>query len=142
MTVEENKALARRFFVEIADGGHLDRAAEMMAADYRHHDPGLPPEMQTSRDAYISHFPMYTAAFPDMRIAVADIVAEDDKVAIRWTFTGTHNGPLMGIPPTGKPVNVSATTIQRIAGGKIVEGWTLFDALGMMQQIGVVPSPG
>jgi predicted ester cyclase len=60
----------------------------------------------------------------------------------RWTLTGTHNGNLMGVPPTGKRVDCSAITIQRIAGGVIVEGWTIFDALGMMQQIGVVPSPG
>lgn len=142
MGTEENKALARRFFAEIADGGHLDRAAELMTADYQHHDPGLPPELQTSRDAYINHFPMYTAAFPDMRIDTEDVVADGDKVATRWTLTGTHNGNLMGIPPTGKPVNVSAITIQRIAEGKIVEGWTIFDVLGMMQQIGVIPAPG
>ncbi len=142
MMTEENKTLAHRFFDEIADGGRFDRAAEIMTADYRHHDPGLPPELQGSRDAYIGHFPMYTTAFPDMRIAVDDMIADDDKVATRWTLTGTHNGNLMGIPPTGKPVNVSAITIQRIADGKIVEGWTIFDALGMMQQIGVVPSPG
>jgi steroid delta-isomerase-like uncharacterized protein len=142
MTTEENKALARRFFTEVADGGHLDHAAEMMAADYRHHDPGLPPELQGSREAYINHFPMYTAAFPDMRIAVDDVVADGDKVVTRWTLTGTHNGNLWGVPPTGKRVDCSAITIQRIAGGVIVEGWTIFDALGMMQQIGVVPSPG
>jgi steroid delta-isomerase-like uncharacterized protein len=142
MSTDENKALARRFFDEVVNGGHLDRAAQMMAADYRHHDPGLPPEMLGSRDAYVSHFPMYTAAFPDMRVVVDDVVADGDRVAMRWTLTGTHNGNLMGIPPTGKPVNVSAITIQRIAGGTIVEGWTIFDALGMMQQIGVVPAPG
>jgi steroid delta-isomerase-like uncharacterized protein len=142
MSAEGNKALARRFFVEVADGGHLDRAAELMAADYRHHDPGLPPELQTSRDAYIGHFPLYTAAFPDMRIAVEDLVADGDKVATRWTFAGTHSGDLMGIPPTGRRVNIAAMTIQRIADGKIVEGWTILDVLGMMQQIGVVPAPG
>jgi steroid delta-isomerase-like uncharacterized protein len=142
MSIEENKALARRFFAEVADGGQLDRAAEMMAADDRNHDPGLPPALRGSRDAYINHFPMYTAAFLDMRIAVEDVIAEGNKVAVRWTLTGTHNGSLMGIPPTGKRVDCSAITMQRIAGGMIVEGWMIFDALGMMQQIGVVPSPG
>lgn len=142
MDTEKNKTLARRFFAEVANAGRLDRAAELMAPDYRHHDPGLPPELQESRDAYVSHFPMYTAAFPDMGIVVDDVVAEGDRVAIRWTLTGTHNGELMGIPPSGKKVTCPAITIQRIADGKIVEGWTNFDALGMLQQIGAIPSSG
>ncbi len=142
MTSGDNKTIARRFFEEVAGGGHLDRAAELMAGDYRHHDPGLPPEMRGSRDAYVGHFPMYTAAFPDLRTTVDDLVAEGDKVAIRWTIAGTHNGELMGIPPSGKRINCSGITIQRIADGKIVEGWTNFDALGMLQQIGAIPSPG
>lgn len=142
MSTEENKALARRFFAEVADGRHLDRAAEMMAADYRHHDPGMPPELQTSRDTYINHFPMFTTAFPDLRTTIDDVIAEGDRVAVRWAITGTHNGELMGIPPTGKRINCSGITIQRIAGGKIVEGWTIFDTLGMLQQLGVAPSPG
>lgn len=142
MSTEESKALARRFFEEVAGGGHLDRAAELMAADYRHHDPRLPPEVQGSRDAYIGHFPMYTAAFPDLRTTVDDVVAEGDRAAVRWAITGTHNGALMGIPPTGKRIDCSGITIQRIAGGKIVEGWTIFDTLGLLQQIGVAPSPG
>jgi steroid delta-isomerase-like uncharacterized protein len=142
MGTEVNKTLARRFFVEIADGRQLDRAAELFAADYRHHDPGLPPEMQGSRDAYINHLPMYTAAFPDMHVTVDDMVSDGDKVATRWTITGTHGGDLMGMPPTGKSVAASGITIQRIADGKIVEGWTIFDTLGLLQQIGAVPAPG
>lgn len=142
MSTEESKTLARRFFEEVVGGRHLDRAAELMAADYRHHDPGLPPEMQGSRDAYVSHLPMFTTAFPDLRTTIDDVIAEGDRAAVRWTITGTHNGELMGIPPTGRHINCSGITIQRIAGGKIVEGWTNFDALGMLQQLGVVPSPG
>ena len=142
MSVEGNRAVARRFFTEVANGGNLEVAKEFMPPEYHHHDPGLPPQLLGSRDAYIGHFPMYTAAFPDLSTTVDDMIAEEDKVVTRWTIRGTHNGELMGIPPTGKSVAASGITIQRFADGKIVEGWTNFDTLGILQQLGVVPSPG
>ncbi len=142
MATETNKRLARRFFAEVVDGRQLAVAAELFVADYQHHDPGLPPELQGSREVYINHLPMYTIAFPDMHVAVDRMVADDEEVATHWTLTGTHNGNLMGMPPTGTPVHVSGITIQRTAGDRIVEGWTIFDTLGLLQQIGVVPAPG
>ena len=70
-----------------------------------------------------------------------DMIAEGDKVAVRFTLRGTHGGDLMGIPPTGKPVAVTGIDINRIADGKIAERWANFDALGLMQQLGVIPTP-
>jgi predicted ester cyclase len=70
------------------------------------------------------------------------IVADGDKVVTRWTVQATHQGELNGIPATGKRVTVTAMTIDRITDGKVIESWTIFDALGLMQQLGVVPSPG
>ena len=142
MSAEDNKALSRRFWEEVADQRNLELADELFAAGYVHHDPGLPPEMQRSRDAYMQHLPMFYAAFPDFHLTIEDMVAEGDRVATRWSFRGTHQGELMGMPGTGKKVAASGTTIQRAAEGKIVEGWTLFDTLGMLQQLGVVPPPG
>jgi len=78
---------------------------------------------------------LHLAAFPDFRVTTENIVAEGDKVAVRWTVTGTHEGTLMGVPPTGRPVKFSGMTIYRFADGKIVENWWAYDALGMMQQI-------
>jgi steroid delta-isomerase-like uncharacterized protein len=142
MSIEANRGMARRFFTEVANGGNLEVAKDLLVADYRHHDPGLPPELLSSRDAYIGHFPVYTTAFPDLSTTVEDMIAEGDKVVTRWTIRGTHNGELMGIPPTGTPIAASGITIQRFADGKIVEGWTIFDTLGILRQLGVVPSLG
>ena len=66
-------------------------------------------------------------------------IAEGDLVVTRWTGKGTHDGELMGMPPTGKWVEVDGVAIDRISGGKIVESWNCFDALGMMQQLGAIP---
>jgi steroid delta-isomerase-like uncharacterized protein len=142
MSIAENRAASRHFFEQSGAGGDLAAARELFVPDYRHHDPQLPPQMQEGRDAYIGHLPMFTAAFPDMRMTIKNMVAEDDRVATHWSFTGTHNGELMGIPPTGKQVTASGISIQRFADGKIAEGWTNFDLLGLLQQLGVVPSPG
>jgi len=77
-------------------------------------------------------------AFPDARYTVEDQLADGDKVFTRWSWTGTHKGELMGIALTGKPVRISGMVIDRIVDGKIVEEWEEWDALGMMQQLGVV----
>jgi steroid delta-isomerase-like uncharacterized protein len=81
------------------------------------------------------------AAFPDFAVTVEDAVAEGDKVALRVTIRGTHQGALMGTPPTGKPIAISGMSLWRIADGKIVERWESADMLGLMQQLGVIPSP-
>lgn len=80
-------------------------------------------------------------AFPDWQGTVEDVIAEGDRVMNRWTGHGTHKGDMMGIPATLKPVKLSGITIFRVADGKIVEEWTHMDTLGLMQQLGVVPSP-
>ena len=84
----------------------------------------------------------YLAGFPDGRITIDGQLAEGDMVATRWTGRGTHQGELMGIPPTGKQVTVSGITISRVKNGKVVEEWSNWDTLGMLQQLGVVPAPG
>jgi predicted ester cyclase len=82
------------------------------------------------------------AAFPDMQATIEDQIAEGDMVVTRWTARGTHQGELMGIPPSGIAVAVTAIVIDRIVGGKIAETWTSYDALGLLQQIGAVPAMG
>jgi predicted ester cyclase len=83
----------------------------------------------------------YRSAFPDVRMEIEDMVAEGDRVVVRWKGTGTHTGELMGVPPSGKPAVVTGVFINRVVDGKLVEGWTSFDALGMMMQIGAIPMP-
>ena len=85
---------------------------------------------------------MVRSAFPDMQATIEDMIAEGDKVAVRYTGTGTHKGELMGIPATGKQIAVTGIEIIRIAGGKMVERWEAFDNLSFMQQLGVIPPMG
>jgi steroid delta-isomerase-like uncharacterized protein len=84
---------------------------------------------------------MFRTAFPDLQLSVEDQIAEGDRVVTRYTGRGTHQGELMGIPPTGNEVSVGGTIISRVSGGRIEEEWNNFDALGMMQQLGVIPPP-
>ena len=137
---EENKALALRVFEEVWNKGNLDAIDEIYVPDIvdHPHPPGLPPGVKGTK-AFIS---MYLSAFPDTKMTVDLQIAEGDKVATRWTAQGTHKGELMGIPATGKQVTVTGIGIDRIAGGRIVETWGEFDQMGMMQQLGVVPSLG
>jgi predicted ester cyclase len=138
---EENKAVVRRFNELVEEywrTGDADALDEVVAPDFVHHSPGLPPDLEGMKQA----LPMFRAAFPDMRLTEEDMIAEGDKVVDRVTVRGTHQGELMGIPPTGNPVEFMETHISRIAGGKIVERWGQWDALGMMQQVSAAPSPG
>jgi steroid delta-isomerase-like uncharacterized protein len=113
----------------------------LLTEDYMHHDPNLPPELQKNRESYKQVLPMFHSAFPGFTMTIDDMVGEGDKVAIRWTFRGTHKGELMGVPASGKRVEITAHETYRCADGKVVEGWANFDALGLMQQIGAIPTP-
>jgi predicted ester cyclase len=84
---------------------------------------------------------VYRTTFPDVRITIEDQVAEGDKVVTRWTGRGIHQGDLMGIAPTGTRATVTGITIDHISGGKVAETWANFDVMGMIQQLGVIPSP-
>ncbi len=82
---------------------------------------------------------MYRTAFPDIHFTVEDQIAEGDKLVTRFTITGTHKGELMGIPPTGVHITMTGMIFDLNVGGKILEGWANTDALGMLQQLGVIP---
>jgi predicted ester cyclase len=82
------------------------------------------------------------AGFPDITNTLDEIVAEDDLVAVRWTARGTHTGEFMGLAPTGKAIQLSAITMERVVDGKRVEGWAVADQLGLMRQLGAIPAPG
>lgn len=138
---EENKAIARRALEEVFSGqGDLDVADELFAPDYVAHDPASPEDIR-GLEGVKEFAGMYRNAFPDVRMSVEDQVAEGDKVVTRWIASGTHQGELMGISPTGNRVTVAGTSIDRIVDDKIEETWDNYDALGMMQQIGAIPSP-
>ena len=137
---EENKAIARREIEEMWNQGQLDVIDEIFAADFVFHVLGSPDIQGT--EGYKQFVTMYRTAFPDLQFTIKDQIAEEDKVVIRWSTTGTHKGELMGIPPTGLTAPTPGITIGRYTGGKCVESWAIWDALGMLQQLGVIPPMG
>ena len=100
--------------------------------------PGLPPGLEGGKMAH--H--VFQASSPDSKTRTDHLVAEGDMVVEWYTATGTNTGPFMGMPPTGKPWEISSVVLYRIAGGKIVETWGLNDQFTFMQQIGMIPTPG
>jgi steroid delta-isomerase-like uncharacterized protein len=113
---------------------------EIVASGCVLHDPAIPEEI-SGPEGVKRYVQMYRSAFPDTHITVEDQIAEGDDVVTRWTGRGTHQGELLGVPPSGNRVEVSGITLDRFSGAKAVESWTNYDALGMMQQIGAAPSP-
>ena len=140
MTVD-NKEISRRVFEEIWNNKKLSVIGELMAADYVHHDAQSPevPSGIEGHKQFVSH---YLNAFPDLHYTIEDLVADGNTVVIRWIATGTHQGDLPGITRTGRQISVTGMTIARVRDGKFVESWGNWDALGLMQQLGVLPSEG
>jgi steroid delta-isomerase-like uncharacterized protein len=136
----ENKTISRRADEELFNRGNLDVADELFAPSFVYHDPASGEEWR-GPESVKQYAAMLRAAFPDLHQTIEDQVAEGDKVAYRWTARGTHKGKLMGIAPIGNQVTFTGTSIARLADGKIEEIWENYDALGMMQQLGVIPSP-
>jgi len=141
MSVESNKALVQRWITEFFNQGKLELADEMFAPEFVQHDPGTPGDFRGPEGAK-RYVETYRTGFPDVTLTIEDMVAEGDKVVTRWSGRGTHTGDLPGLPATGKTVNVSGIQIDRFANGKVVENYLVWDALGMLQQIGVIPAPG
>ncbi len=138
---EENKALAHRFHLDIFQRGNFVVVDHLISPNFVWHAPGTPPEWTQGPKGVRRAAAVVRAAYPDLDFTHEDTLAEEDRVMIRWIMRGTHNGPLMGIPATGKPVTVAGIDVFRIAGGQIVELWQHFDQLGMLQQLGVIPTP-
>jgi steroid delta-isomerase-like uncharacterized protein len=140
-TAEENKTIVGRVWEEFFIQGNLDKADEFFSPDYVNHDPAAPKDRHGPEELR-QFLSMYRNAFPDMQFSIEDVIAEGDQVVVRWTLRGTHQGELMGIPPTNNQVTVTGMSIERVSGEKIVETWDNYDALGLMQQLGVIPEPG
>jgi steroid delta-isomerase-like uncharacterized protein len=139
MSTDANKALYRRWFDEVVTGRNMAVADELLADDYVLHMPGMPGPLD--REGHKQLLGAYHAAFPDWRETVDMVLAEGDLVVIRVTGSGTHEQAFQGIPPTHRRIQATGVGIGRIRTGKVVESWAEFDALGMMQQLGVIPAP-
>jgi steroid delta-isomerase-like uncharacterized protein len=140
MSVEQNKQIARRLVEEIFNRGNFDVVNEIMAPNFVEHEE-LPPGIPSNREGSIQLFNMLRSAFPDFKATINDLIAEGDKVVLYMTWTGTQKGEFIGIPPSGKSMTVSVIDILRFEGGQMTEHWGLADNLGMMQQLGAIPSP-
>ena len=137
---EQNKAIVRRVPEEITSQGKLELIDELFSPDIVDHTFAPQLGLTPGREGIRQFIAMLRAAFPDIEVKVQDAVAEGDKVVVRNSAQGTHQGEFMGIPPSGKHATWSEIHIVRFADGKIVEHWAEVDRLGMLQQLGVVPS--
>ena len=135
---EHNKAIVRRLFTELWNNGNLLVADELFAPNYAHYDPST-PDFGRGPDSEKKRAALYRTAFPDLHLTIEDVIAEGETVMTRWSCRGTHKGDLNGIAPTGKNITITGLTVARVSNGKIVEGYVNWDALGLMQQLGVVP---
>jgi steroid delta-isomerase-like uncharacterized protein len=134
---KENEAVVRRLIEEVLNGGQTDLLADLVAADHVGHDPlGDHYGPEGMRIAVAE----YRTAFPDLRVTIEDLVTAGDEVVHRFTLRGTHAGPFMGIPPTGRVVTSSGIAIDRLAGGKVTETWVSIDALNLLRQMGASPA--
>jgi steroid delta-isomerase-like uncharacterized protein len=137
VSVEELKALERRYY-EALNKKNLAALSEFFANDFIEHT-SLGSEIR-GLEEYKKYINNMIKAFPDLHFTLHDFIIEGDKVAIRWTMTGTHKGEFRGIPPTNKKVTMWGIDIDRVTNGKFVEGWCRFDTLGLMEQLDSIPA--
>ena len=138
---EEMKALVRRSIDEMFNKGNLGVADELTAPDYVEHDDSNPGDWGRGPELVKQGVTIFRTAFPDLHIAIDDMVAEGDQVAFRWTARGTHKGPFWGISASGKQVTFTGISISRIADGKFQESWAIWDTMGLLRQLRAIPSP-
>ena len=141
MSAEMNKAIVRRMYEEVFNRRNLALADELAAPESITHQ--APPGLAASGpEALRQVVQLLTTAFPDHHTTIEDLIAEGDKVVVRATFSGTHQGVFLGIPPTGKSFTQQQIDVMRITDGKVTEHWAVRDGLGMMRQLGVIPELG
>ena len=138
-STEENKSIARHWMKAVWQEVDVATVDELLVPDFffNYARPGVEPD----REAYKKELNSYFVGFPDIQFVTEDMVAEGDKVAVRWSGRATHKSEYMGIAPTGKQVTITGISILRIVDGKMVEEWSEMDRLGQMGRLGVLPPP-
>ncbi len=138
MSAETNKSLVRRFYDEVLNAHRIDVLDSLVLADYTEHDP-LPGQ----RDGLVGLKDRVTMLIEGLAstYTVEDVIAEGDRVVVRWLNAGTHAGPFLGIPPTGRSFAMAGIDIYRLENDRMAEHWHVVDQLTMLQQLGLVPSP-
>ena len=138
MSVEENRAVVRRYYEDVLGDGQLSLLQELAVPNYHEHDP-LPGQTD-GRAGLKQRVEMLRSAFRP-QFTLEDIIAEGDRVAVRWTNRGIHVGEFMGIPPTQRAFAIAGIDIHRLENGKLAEHWHVVDVLSQLQQLGVLPQP-
>ena len=139
MSVEQNKALFRRFVEEVFNKGNVSTIDEFLAPNFVEREV-LPPGTPSGREGVKQLTMMFRTAFPDFNVRIDDMIAEGDKIVARTTWSGTQKGEFMGIPSSGKRVSFDVIDIIRISEGKGEEHWGVMDSSALMQQLGVIPA--
>ena len=137
----ENKAIVHRLYEEVWNKRRLELVDEIISPSHALHDPNVTGSA-IGPEAYKRQVTRFVTAFPDLRFTIEDAVAENEKLVVAWTISGTHQGAFMGIPATNKKVSVEGITINHIVNGKIMDSYISYDALGMIQQMGLAPPMG
>ena len=135
MSVESNKALARKLY-ELLNAGAVQAVGDLVATDYEEHSPL--PGQGTGREGVLDRFSMITGALAP-RFTIEDVVAEDDRVVVRWTNSGTHVGEFAGAPASGRTFTIAGIDIYRVADGLLCEHWDQVDQLALLGQLGLLP---
>ena len=139
MSTDTNKTLARRVFEEVINQRRLELLDQLAASDYIEHNPL--PGQRTGVEGISDRYTMLFEAF-DSTFTVEDVIAEGDKVVLRWTQAGRHVGPLFGMPATDRTFRTSGIEIWRVENGKLTEHWDVVDVYGQLLQLGLLPEPG
>lgn len=140
--IEFNHRLARRFYAELWNKGNFEVAREILHPN--HYDHTLPPlpGLEQGPDGVLQLMKTFQDAFPDLVMSVDMVISEGDLVGEVLTLRGTHTAPFLGIPATGKPIEIKSVNICRIEDGQVRERWGASDDLGLLRQLGILPSPG
>jgi steroid delta-isomerase-like uncharacterized protein len=134
----DSKALAQRWFTEVVNQGNEEAIDEICASNFVDHDPL--PGTGADRDGIHQFVQLIRSAFPDLETTIDDMLAEGDRLAVRSTFRGTHEGDFMGIPATGRKVEVANYDFVRLENDQAVEHWGTIDSAALMEQLGAVPA--
>ena len=139
MSTDANKQFVQRYYDEVLNAGNVNLVDELAAEDYEEHDPL--PGQGNGREGLKERASLFVSALAP-RFTVHDVIAEDDKVVVRWTNDGQQVGDFLGMPPTGRSFSIAGIDIHRIRDDRLAEHWHVVDQLTMLQQLGVIPTPG
>lgn len=138
MTIEENKQVVQRYYNTVLNAGDLNALDELSVSQYEEHDPL--PGQASGREGLRQRVEMLRRAF-QAQFTIEDIIAEGDKVVVRWTQRGAQVAEFLGMPATGRPFTIAGIDIHRLQDGKLAEHWHVVDLLSQMQQLGLIPQP-